>query len=109
MRDIFTTSSEIFKLPVSNIAKLLYFYLESAIDTKDYGDGRVKFQLFPDTEAIAALFGVSIRTVEKAVRELIKIEYIEKTRYFDPETKHTHDVYVINDTPVFITAQRRPN
>jgi len=92
LEDNFTTfHNNLFKLGLSNNAGMLYLFIKSMA----YGKKTVSF---PSVRTLAAQFGVTDRTIQNWVKELVNREIIKRIEWFNEKTKmQTSNRYMIRD------------
>jgi len=92
LEDNFTTfHNNLFKLGLSNNAGMLYLFIKSMA----YGKKTVSF---PSVRTLATQFGVTDRTIQNWMKELVNREIIKRIEWFNEKTKmQTSNRYMIRD------------
>lgn len=92
LEDNFTTfHNNLFKLGLSNNAGMLYLFIKSMA----YGKKTVSF---PSVRTLAAQFGVTDRSIQNWMKELVDRKVIRRIEWFNEKTKmQTSNRYMIRD------------
>ena len=92
LEDNFTTfHNNLFKLGLSNNAGMLYLFIKSMA----YGKKTVSF---PSVRTLAVQFGVTDRTIQNWMKELVNRKVIRRIEWFNEKTKmQTSNRYMIRD------------